>query len=105
MAKNDIITISTDLKNTGKMSADEVMQVYVHRINPSVEWPEKELKAFARVTLNPQESKTTQLTIPVKNLMYWNEKKQSWDNDLCRIEIMIGASSGDIKLKKEITLR
>jgi len=103
--KNDIITISTDLKNTGKMSADEVMQVYVHRINPSVEWPEKELKAFARVTLNPQESKTTQLTIPVKNLMYWNEKKQSWDNDLCRIEIMIGASSGDIKLKKEITLR
>jgi beta-glucosidase len=87
------------------MSADEVMQIYVHRINPSVEWPEKELKAFSRILLGPGESKTTQLAIPVKNLMYWNEKKHSWDNDLCRIEILVGASSKDIKLKKEVTLR
>lgn len=103
--KNDIITVSVDLKNTGKMSADEIMQVYVHRINPSVEWPEKELKAFTRIPLSPDESKTTRLAIPVKNLMFWNEKKHSWDNDLCRIEILVGASSGDIKLKKEVTLR
>jgi beta-glucosidase len=103
--KNDVITVSLNLKNTGKMSADEVVQVYVHRINPSVEWPEKELKAFTRIPLNRDENKEIKLEIPVKDLMYWNEKTHSWDNDLCRIEILVGASAGDIKLKKEVTLK
>ena len=103
--KNDVITISLELKNTGKMGADEVVQVYVHRINPSVEWPAKELKAFSRVALNPGESKTLKLEIPVKNLQYWNEKKHAWDDDLCNIELQVGASAGDIKLKKELTLK
>jgi beta-glucosidase len=103
--KNDIITVSFDLKNTGKMAADEVVQVYVHRINPSVEWPEKELKAFSRVPLNPGESKTVKLEIPVKNLQYWNEKKHAWDDDLCNIELQVGASAGDVILKKEVGLK
>ena len=103
--KNDVITVSVDLKNTGKMAADEVVQAYVHRINPSVEWPEKELKAFSRVALNPGESKTVTLEIPVKNLKYWNEKKHAWDNNLCNIELQVGASAGDIILKKEVKLK
>ena len=103
--KNDIITVSVDLKNTGKFPAEEVVQVYVHRINPSVEWPEKELKAFSRVSLSPNENKTIKLSVPVMDLMYWNEKMHSWDVDLCKVEIMVGASSGDIKLKKGIVLR
>jgi beta-glucosidase len=103
--KNDVISVSFDLKNTGKMAADEVVQVYVHRINPSVEWPEKELKAFSRVPLNPGESKTVTLEIPVKNLQYWNEKKHAWDDDLCNIELQVGASAGDVILKKEVGLK
>ncbi len=103
--KNDIIKVSVDLKNTGKMAADEVVQVYVHRINPNVEWPEKELKAFSRIPLNPAELKTVRLEIPVKNLMYWNESKHSWDDDICRLELLVGTSSGDIRLKKEIILK
>lgn len=103
--KDDVIAVSVDLKNTGKTTADEVAQVYVHRVNPSVEWPEKELKAFSRVTLNPGESKTVKLEIPVKDLKYWNEKKQAWDDDLCKIQVLVGASAGDIKLKKEIALK
>ena len=103
--KNDVITVSVNLKNTGKMSADEVVQVYVHRINPKVDWPQKELKAFSRIMLNPSEIKTIKLLIPVKDLMYWNEKIHTWDNDLCRLEVLVGASSQDIKLKKEVSLR
>jgi beta-glucosidase len=101
----DVISVSVDLKNTGNVTADEVAQIYVHRINPSVEWPQKELKAFSRVTLKPGESKTVALKIPVKNLMFWNEKKQAWANDLCKIELLAGASSGEIKLKKEVLLK
>ncbi len=103
--KNDVIAFSVEVKNTGKMAADEVVQVYVHRINPSVEWPEKELKAFSRVPLNPGESKTVTLEIPVKNLQYWNEKKHAWDDDLCNIELQVGASAGDVILKKEVGLK
>ncbi len=103
--KNDVITVSVNLKNTGEMAAEEVVQVYVHRINPAVEWPEKELKAFSRIPLMPAESKTVKLSVPVKDLQYWNEKTQSWDNDLCNLEILVGASSQDIKLKKAVILK
>jgi beta-glucosidase len=103
--KNHLITLSFQLKNTGKVAADEVVQAYVHRVNPAVEWPAKELKAFSRVALNPGESKTVTLQIPVKNLSYWNEKKQAWADDLCRLELLVGASAGDIRLKKEIRLK
>ena len=87
------------------MVADEGVQVYVHRINPSVEWPEKELKAFERVMLAPGETRTVTLTVPVRSLMYWNEEKHAWDNDLCRMELMAGASATDIRLRKQIRLR
>jgi len=103
--KNDTIAISFKLKNTGAAAAEEVAQVYVHRINPSIEWPYKELKAFSRVALNPGESKAVALKIPVKDLQYWNEKKRAWDDDFCDIEILIGASAGDIKLRKTIHLK
>jgi beta-glucosidase len=102
---NEVISVSVNLKNTGKIFADEVLQVYVHRVNPSVEWPQKELKAFSRAALLPSESKTIKLLIPVKDLMYWNEKTHTWDNDLCKLEILVGASSQDIKLKRDVILR
>ncbi len=103
--KNDVIKLSLELKNNGQVAADEVVQVYVHRINPSVEWPTKELKAFSRETLAPGESKTVTLEIPVRSLQYWDETLQAWNDDLCNIELQAGASAQDIKLKKQITLK
>lgn len=87
------------------MAADEVVQAYVHRIDPSQEWPVKELKAFSRVSVEPGESKSVTLEIPVENLRYWNAEKQAWDDDLCNIELLVGASAEDIKLKKQVALR
>jgi len=103
--KNDMISLTLDLKNTGSATADEVVQAYVHRINPSVEWPAKELKAFSRVTLSPGESRRVTLEIPVKSLQYWDEKLQAWNDDLCHIQLQVGASAGDIRLRKEVTLK
>lgn len=103
--KEDVMTLSFELKNTGTVAAEEVPQVYVHRLNPSVQWPVKELKAFSRVLLDPGESKTVTLRIPVKNLMYWNEATHAWDHDLCDIELLVGASVSDIKLNKQIRLK
>jgi beta-glucosidase len=101
----DLITVTFKLKNTGTMPADEVVQAYVHRIDPSVEWPEKELKAFDRVRLAPGEIKTVSLSIPVKSLMYWNGTKQAWDHDPCKVELLAGASATDIRLQRQISIR
>lgn len=104
-SSKDVISVSLMLKNTGSMKADEVVQVYIHRINPSVEWPEKELKAFSRTTLEPGENRTVTLDIPVKNLRYWDKSTQAWKEDPCNIEIQAGSSAGDIKLSKKILVQ
>jgi beta-glucosidase len=101
----DVIRLSFELVNSGSVAADEVPQVYVHRINPGVEWPYKELKAFSRVTLQPGETKRVTMEIPVKNLRYWDEKSHAWTDDLCEIELQVGASAGDILLSKRVQLK
>ena len=102
---DDEIILTFELKNTGVMEADEVVQAYIHRVNPTMAWPEKELKAFDRITLKPGETKSINLKIPVKSLRYWNESLHKWDNDLCNLDIMVGASATDTKLTKKITLQ
>jgi len=103
-AANDVISMSFNLKNLGDREADEVVQAYVHRINPSVEWPEKELKAFSRITLGARKAQKVTLGIPVKNLRYWDEASHSWQNDLCDIELLIGTSVNAILLRKKLSL-
>lgn len=93
-----------DLTNEGDMEADEVAQLYVHRIDSSVEFPYKELKAFERVTLAAGETKTVTLEIPVKDLQYWNEAIGSWDLDSCNIELQLGSASDDIRLKTQVSI-
>jgi len=100
----DVISLSFSLMNTGDMAADEVVQAYVHRVNPSVEWPEKELKAFSRVNVQPGEEKTVTLEIPVETLRYWDEINHDWKDDLCDIELQVGSSANDILLKKQVAL-
>ncbi len=102
---NELISLSFNLRNSGDFPADEVAQVYVHRVNPSVEWPSKELKAFSRVMLSAGEQKTISLEIPVSELRYWNEETQRWEDDLCDIEILVGSSVNDIKLNKKVSLK
>ena len=98
------IEVTFVLKNSGKKDADEVAQLYVHRINSKVEWPFKELKAFQRVSLKPSESKTITLSIPVARLRYWDEKAYDWKLEDGEIELMVGTSSSDIRLAAKVKI-
>ena len=102
--RKDIIELTFDITNSGKTAASEVVQVYVHRINPSVEWPYKELKGFSRISLDPGTTGKVILKIPVSSLQYWNEAKHAWDDDPCDIQLLVGASAGDIRLKKGVKI-
>lgn len=103
--QDDVISLSIDLENSGSMKADEVVQVYIHRINSSIEWPEKELKSFSRVTLDAGEKIRVKLDIPVSDLFYWNESLKDWDYDPCDIELLVGASAEDIRLNTKVILQ
>ncbi|KAA6319760.1 Thermostable beta-glucosidase B [termite gut metagenome] len=92
---NESIGVTFELKNTGEREADEVVQLYVHRLGAAIEWPFKELKAFERVTLKGGESQTVTLTIPVNKLRYWNEENQKWLLEHSEIELLLGSSSSD----------
>jgi len=98
------INVSVELKNTGKRKGDEVVQLYVHRLNSQVEWPEKELKGFIRVSLKPGESRKITMTLPISQLRYWDAKINDWRLESGKIQVMIGSSSSDIRLVKNIEI-
>ncbi|HZK02877.1 MAG TPA: glycoside hydrolase family 3 C-terminal domain-containing protein [Bacteroidaceae bacterium] len=103
-SKKESIEVTFELNNTGEYEADEVVQLYVSRIDSKVEWPFKELKAFKRISLKPGESKTVTLSVPVENLKYWNEKKYDWVLEHGVIELLIGSSSADIRLVTRVNI-
>ncbi len=98
------VKVAFQLSNEGGMDADEVVQLYVRRVNPSVEWPDKELKAFKRVSLKAGESKKVNLEIPLEDLRYWNEETAAWDLEHGKLQLLLGAASDDIRCTAEVTI-
>lgn len=72
LKKDDVLTVTFDLKNTGKYEATEVAQLYVQDKVGSVTRPVKELKRFTRVSLKPGEKKIITFELPVSELAFWN---------------------------------
>lgn len=101
----DVIKASFTLSNEGGMAADEVAQLYVHRVNPSVSWPAKELKAFARVALAAGETKTVTLEIPVSDLRYYDVDSSSWKLEAGDLEIYVGSASDDLRLTAKCSVK
>ncbi len=100
----DAVQVSFKLENEGSMPADEVVQLYVHRIDSKVEWPAKELKAFQRVSLRAGETKVVNLEIPLKELRYWNESTNAWDLEHGKLQLLLGSASDDIRETAEVTI-
>lgn len=100
----DNIEVTFTLTNSGSADADEIAQLYVHRIDATVEWPYKELKAFQRVSLKAGESESVTLSIPVEQLKYWNEEIHDWSLENGQIELLLGANAGDIRLNRIVEI-
>ena len=104
-ASPGILELSVVVKNTGQRAGDEVVQLYVKHLNSKVSRPLKELKDFTRIHLGPQEEKTVKLTLPVTRLAYWDSETDRWVVEKDLIEVAVGGSSKDTRLKKQIQLR
>lgn len=101
---NQSVTATVTVRNTGSRSGAEVMQLYVKDVECSVERPDKELKGFQKIMLQPGESKDIIITLPVDAFRFFDEKKMEWVLEHGKFQIMAGGSSRDIRLTKEIDL-
>lgn len=102
--ENETINVSLTLSNKGQMEADEVVQLYVHRADATVEWPKQELKAFSRVTLKAGETRKVVLKVPVRELRYWNVEEGCWSLEPGTIDLLVGSSSRDIRLTSSVKI-
>jgi beta-glucosidase len=96
------IRISVELKNTGMMAGDEVVQVYVRFPESKIERPSRQLKAFTRVPVGKGETTTVTLNLKAEDLAYWNVNDHKFTVEPGTVELMVGSSSADIRLKKII---
>ncbi len=93
----DGVKVSVDVTNTGKMVGKEVVQVYVHDQKSKLVRPEKELKGFAKVELKPGETKTVTVDLDFRAFAYYNPAYSQWVAEEGDFDLLIGASSQDIR--------
>lgn len=96
---DDTIVASVDLQNSGHVSGDEVVQLYVGYEGSSVERHFKDLHGFTRVSLAPDESKTVTICVPVTSFSFYNVDKSQWEIEDITYKILVGPSSLNESLK------
>jgi beta-glucosidase len=98
-------TVSFDVMNTGNRAGKEVAQVYVGEPHARVRRPAKELKGFAKVELQPGETKTVAIPLNARAFSYYDTANKRWQADAAQFEISVGSSSAGIALRDRITLK
>jgi beta-glucosidase len=95
---NDQIEVSVTITNTGKLEGEEIVQLYLRDLVGSIARPVKELKDFKKIKLNAGESKTIKFIIDKEKLSFYNQNLE-WVAEPGEFDLMIGASSRDIRLQ------
>lgn len=98
----DFLQVSVDITNTGIMEGSEIVQIYVADPESYLVRPQKELKGFARVTLKPQETKTVTVSLDERAFAYFVPHLGRYAVEGGNFQILVGASSADIRLREEI---
>lgn len=97
--RDDTLRVCFNLKNSGDMDGDEVVQLYVSARKHTDKDPIKQLKAFQRISLRKGEMKKVELTVPYTELQVWDEKQNRFILPDKEMTLEIGASSSDIRLR------
>lgn len=103
---NDKVTVNVDVKNTGKVDGDEIVQIYVRTPDSpaSLERPIKRLKGFKRVTIAAGQTKTVSIDIDCADFWFWDSVNNKITFDQGKYIFEIGASSKDIKGQVEANI-
>lgn len=105
MNKKGSVTVTVPVTNTGNRAGKEVVQLYISDKEASVMRPEKELKGFAKVELEPGQTKEVSFVIDAEALSFFDDKKHEWVAEQGEFEALVGAASDDIKGGVTFTLK
>ena len=94
----ETVSISMNVKNTGSRAGKEIVQLYIKDVESSMTRPEKELKGFEKVELQPGEEKTVSFTLNKRSFAYYNVELKDWHVETGEFEILVGKSSKEIVL-------
>jgi beta-glucosidase len=100
----ETITATLKVKNTGKYAGKETVQLYVSKPESKIKRADKELKAFKKVNIPAGQTATVTLSIPVKNLAYYDVASHSWKVESGTYKLLAGTSSRDIKQSFVVTV-
>ena len=102
--KADETGVTLTVTNTGSCAGAEVVQLYVAKPDAKVFRPVKELKGFTKVQLEAGESKTVTIALDDKAFRYWNVATDRWEVEGGSYQLLVGASSADIRLTAAVTV-
>jgi beta-glucosidase len=99
------VDVSVDVTNTGKRAGDEVVQMYVRHQGSKVERPAEELKGFARVAIEPGQTRTITLPLSADSLRYWDEAQHGWVLEPDTVLIRVGGGSNEIRAEQTVRVQ
>ncbi len=100
------INLSFEVKNTGQMAADEIVQIYLSPTADDQQIRPIQLQGFARVSLDPGQTKTVKVKLYTEQFgFYTNDGKRLWIVRPGSFIVKVGASSQDIRLQQQVTLK
>jgi len=100
----DGLTVTVDVTNTGNVAGKEIVQVYVHDQKSGLVRPEKELKGFTKVALQPGETKSVAVELDFRAFAYYHPEYKQWITEDGDFDILIAASAADIREVLTVTL-
>ena len=103
----DLIKVSFNLKNIGKVAGAEVAQLYLStgKISPDLMMPKKQLRGFEKIFLNPGESKIITFQLTPEELYIFNQANNSYEIPVGQYTVQVGGASDILPLKTEFNLR
>lgn len=102
ISDREILNVIVKVKNTGKMYGKEIVQLYIKDVESTMLRPEKELKGFGKIGFQPGEEKTVEFALDKRSFAYYNVQIKDWHVESGIFEILVGASSKDIRLKETV---
>ena len=98
----DQLHVKVRVTNSGKRAGKETVQLYVHDCQNEIIRPEKELKGFVKLSLEPGETKTAEFVLDKRSFAYYDVEQKDFLVQSGQFEVLVGASSRDIRLKKTV---
>jgi beta-glucosidase len=104
ISPDEQLTVTIDVTNTGNRAGQEVVQLYVRDVAAQVSRPEKELRGFAKVALEPGETRAVTLAVGKEAFAFWDDARHAWVAEAGEFQVLVGSSSADIRGRATVRL-